>query len=258
MNRITVAALMVAGLVPVLHAQEPFKWQGKLAAGKTIEIKGINGDVHASGGSGSDVTVTARKSARKSNPADVEIRVVEHEDGVTICAVYPSRKNKPANECAPGSHGHNDNDNNDTEVDFDVSVPKGVRFVGRSVNGSVNAESIAADAEGYTVNGDVRVTASGIVEATTVNGSIVATMGRSDWTNELEFNTVNGSVTLTFPGDLSTELDVKTVNGSIDSDFPITISGKVTPQNLRGRVGQGGRDLSIETVNGSIRLRKRA
>ena len=237
MNRITVAALLVAGLVPVLHAQEPFKWQGKLAAGKTIEIKGINGDVHASGGSGSDVTVTARKSARKSNPADVEIRVVEHEDGVTICAVYPSRKNKPANDCTAGSHGHNDNDNNDTEVDFDVSVPKGVRFVGRSVNGSVNAESIAADAEGYTVNGDVRVTASGIVEATTVNGSIVATMGRSDWTNELEFNTVNGS---------------------IDSDFPITISGKVTPQNLRGRVGQGGRDLSIETVNGSIRLRKRA
>ena len=108
------------------------------------------------------------------------------------------------------------------------------------------------------MNGDVRVTASGVVEATTVNGSIVATMGRSDWTNELEFNTVNGSVTLTFPGDLSTELDVKTVNGSIDSDFPITISGKVTPQNLRGRVGQGGRDLSIETVNGSIRLRKRA
>ena len=93
MIRMTVAALMAAGLVPVLHAQEPFKWQGKLAAGKTIEIKNINGDVHATGGSGSDVTVTARKSARKSNPDDVEIRVVEHENGVTICAVYPSRKN---------------------------------------------------------------------------------------------------------------------------------------------------------------------
>ena len=258
MNRITVAALMAAGLVPVLHAQEPFKWQGKLAAGKTIEIKNINGDVRATGSTGGDVTVTARKSARKSNPDDVEIRVVQSDDGVTICAVYPSRKNRQPNDCSPGSHGHNDNDNNDTEVDFDVSVPKGVRFVGRSVNGSVSAESIGADAEGYTVNGDVRVTATGLVEASTVNGSIVATMGRSDWTNGLEFNTVNGSVTLTFPGDLNTELEVKTVNGSIDSDFPITISGKVTPQSLRGRVGQGGRDLSIETVNGSIRLRKRA
>jgi Putative adhesin len=254
----TVAALVAAGLVPVLHAQEPFKWQGKLAAGKTIEIKNINGEVHATGGSGSEVTVTARKSAHKSDPDEVEIRVVQHEEGVTICAVYPSRKNRPANDCRPGSHGHNDSDNNDVEVEFDVSVPKGVRFVGRSVNGEVTAESIAADAAGYTVNGDVRVTASGVVEATTVNGSIVASMGRSDWANALEFNTVNGSVTLTFPGDLNTELDVRTVNGSIDSDFPITISGKVTPQSLRGRVGQGGRDLSIETVNGSIRLRKRA
>jgi hypothetical protein len=34
MNRITVAALMVSGLGPRVHAQEPFKWQGKLAAGK--------------------------------------------------------------------------------------------------------------------------------------------------------------------------------------------------------------------------------
>jgi DUF4097 and DUF4098 domain-containing protein YvlB len=50
------------------------------------------------------------------------------------------------------------------------------------------------------VNGDVRVTASGVVEATTVNGSIVATMAAVTGTNELEFNTVNGSVTLTFPG----------------------------------------------------------
>jgi len=54
------------------------------------------------------------------------------------------------------------------------------------------------------------------------------------------------------------EAALQELRSGIDSDFPITISGKVTPQNLRGRVGQGGRDLSIETVNGSIRLRKRA
>ena len=33
--------------------------------------------------------VTATKTGRKSNPAEVEIRVVEHAEGVTICAVYP-------------------------------------------------------------------------------------------------------------------------------------------------------------------------
>jgi DUF4097 and DUF4098 domain-containing protein YvlB len=251
---LTLAAL---ALVPRLEAQD-FKWQGKLATGKVIEIKNINGDVHATGGAAGEVLVTARKHAKHSNVDDVEIRVVQHDEGVTICAVYPSRRSDKPNDCQAGSHGHSDSDNNDVEVDFEVTVPSGVRFVGRSVNGGVEAESITADTKAYTVNGDVRVTSNGLVEAETVNGSIVATLGRADWTDELEFNTVNGSVTLTLPATLSADLDVRTVNGGIDSDFPITVSGRVKPQELRGRVGQGGRDLSIQTVNGSIRLRKRA
>lgn len=252
-----VLTLATLALVPQLRAQD-FKWQGKLAGGKVIEIKNINGDIHATGSSAGEVLVTARKHARRSNPDEVEIRVVQHEEGVTICAIWPSKRGERPNGCEAGSRNHSDSDNNDVEVDFDVSVPSGVQFVGRSVNGGVEAESITADAKVYTVNGDVRVTSNGMVEAETVNGSIVASMGRADWTNELEFNTVNGSVTLTLPSDLNADLDVRTVNGSIDSDFPITVSGRVKPQELRGRVGQGGRDLSIQTVNGSIRLRKRA
>ena len=251
---LTLAALALA---PRLEGQD-FKWHEKVAAGKVIEIKNINGDIRASGSATGDVMVTAEKHARHSNPADVEIRVVHDDEGVTICAVYPNRKGDRPNDCESGSHGHNDSDNNDVEVNFVVTVPNGVKFIGRSVNGAVEAESITADAKAYTVNGDVRVTSNGLVEAETVNGSITATMGRADWTDELEFNTVNGSVTLTLPADLSADLDVRTVNGGIDSDFPIMVSGRVKPQELRGRVGQGGRDLSIQTVNGSIRLRKRA
>src|SRR2546422_9658084 len=70
-------------------AQREFHWKGTVAPGKAIEIKGVNGDVRASAGSG-DVEVTAVKRARKSDPDEVKIEVVQHEDGVTICAVYPS------------------------------------------------------------------------------------------------------------------------------------------------------------------------
>jgi hypothetical protein len=34
--------------------------------------------------------------------------------------------------------------NNDVKVEFTVLVPQGVRFVGRSVNGDVEANSLAA------------------------------------------------------------------------------------------------------------------
>src|SRR5213083_596170 len=71
-------------------AQTDFQWHSRLATGQTIEIKGINGDVRATASSTSEVEVTAARSARRSNPADVRIEVVPHAGGVTICAVYPT------------------------------------------------------------------------------------------------------------------------------------------------------------------------
>ncbi|MGH7672909.1 MAG: hypothetical protein ACREMC_08415, partial [Gemmatimonadales bacterium] len=70
-------------------AQEDFRWHGRLAPGKTIEVKGVNGDVRAVAATGPEVDVTAAKRARRSDPDEVKIEVVEHEGGVTICAVYP-------------------------------------------------------------------------------------------------------------------------------------------------------------------------
>ena len=49
---------------------------------------------------------------------------------------------------------------------------------------------------------------------------------------------------------------LKTVNGDIETEFPLTVSGRVGMRRIRGTVGQGGRTLELETVNGSIRLRK--
>ena len=60
-------------------SSEEFRWSGRLAAGRTIEIKGINGDVRAEASAGNEVEVTAIKTGRRSDPKTVEIRVVEHE-----------------------------------------------------------------------------------------------------------------------------------------------------------------------------------
>src|SRR5438034_90349 len=107
------------------------------------------------------------------------------------------------------------------------------------------------------VNGDVRASAgSGDVEARTVNGEIVASLGRATWRDALEFRTVNGGITLDLPAGLSTEVRAKTVNGDIQTDFPLMVTGRLGPRSLRGTIGSGGRRLALETVNGSIRLRK--
>jgi len=238
-------------------AQTPFEWRGHLAPGQAIEIKGINGPVRATAASSPDVEVTAVRSARRSNPDDVRIEVVPHAGGITICAVYPTAPDSEPNRCEPGSGGRSNNRDNDTVVQFDVRVPNGVGFVGRTVNGAVSGDSLQGDAEGHTVNGSVRLTTTGRALASTVNGSVQAAMNRTDWPNSASFTTVNGSITLTLPSVFAADLRAEMQSGSLSSDFPVSItSSSESPRRLRGTIGNGGRPLTLTTVNGSIRLLK--
>lgn len=252
------ASMIIAAMLAIAAqsvAAQDFRWHAVLASGKTLEIRGINGSIRATRASGSEAEVVATKRGRKSDTSEVEIKVVEYADGVTICALYPSRRGR-MNECRPGGGGHNDSDDNDVEVAFEVRVPAGVKFTGSTVNGDVTGHDLSADASLATVNGDVEVETGGVAHATTVNGSIRARLGRADWPRSLDFSTVNGGITLTLPASTSADVLATTVNGSVESDFPITVRGKINPSSLKGRIGEGGRDLNLTTVNGSIRLQK--
>jgi DUF4097 and DUF4098 domain-containing protein YvlB len=249
-----VAALLVIGCLPSVDAQADFQWHGRIPAGQRIEIKGVNGDIHASQAGGSEVEVSATRSARRSNPTEVRVEVVQHDGGVTICAVYPSPAGREANRCEPGAGGRSTTRNNDTVVRFEVHVPAGVNFVGRTVNGEVAGESLQGDAEGYTVNGSVNLSTTGVALANTVNGSINASMGRADWPGDASFHTVNGGIALTVPSVLNAELRATTVNGDITTDFPVTVTGSFNRRRLDGTIGSGGHELRLSTVNGSIKL----
>jgi Putative adhesin len=236
--------------------QGEFRWHGALAAGRVIEIKGVNGSVVAEPSTGGEVEVVAVKRARRSDPESVHIDVVQHGDGVTICAVYPNVEGREPNTCAPGDGGHMNTRDNDVSVNFTVRVPAGVRFTGRTVNGKVEAENMGADVDAATVNGSIRVSTNGIARAKTVNGSIAASMGRADWTGEMDLKTVNGGIDVSFPESLSATVEAKTLNGEITSDFPLTVTGSFNRHHLSGTVGGGGRELRLETVNGSVQIHR--
>ncbi len=251
------SVLFVLGLVLPASAAE-FRWNERMAPGQTLEIKGVNGDIRAVAAPGDQALVVAQKHARRSDPAAVEVKVVPHAGGITICAVYPGGSWARPNECIPGSGGHLETKDNDVSVDFEVQVPAGVHFVGRNENGGVLGRDLPADAEAMTVNGDIELSASGLAQAKTVNGSIHVQLGRTDWKDRLSFETVNGSLTVSLPDSANTEIKASTVNGQISSDFPLTVRERLVGQKLRGTLGSGGRSLSLETVNGSIALRKGA
>jgi hypothetical protein len=233
------------------HGGQDFDWNGAVASGKTIEVLGINGNIHAEPADGRNAEVHAEKSARKSDPDGVKIEVHETADGVQICARYP-RPDGELNDCG----GSQQTRNNDVVVDFTLKVPAGVHLVAHTVNGAIEVDHLSGDVEANTVNGSIDLSTSGGADAHTVNGSIHASVGRDHW-NGGAFETVNGAVVVTLPEGADAEVRASTVNGHVSSDFALSIaaSSRIDPRHLHATIGSGGPMLSLSTVNGEIALR---
>ena len=251
LSRLLVVLTTVTGLFGATGV-DTFHWTGRMPAGQRLEVRGVNGDIHAEPASGDQVEVFAFKNGRQYDPAEIDVQVVQHDGGVTICAVYPSAPGL-TDECATGKEAPTPL-NNGISVDFTVRVPKSVHFVARTVNGLVEAKSLEADTEAHTVNGNVKLSTAGTAQGETVNGSITASMGRI--TNSAKFSTVNGAITLEMPACMDARIHANTVNGRINTEFRLPVRGQFMSRRADGAIGHGGPDLRIATVNGSIHLRR--
>lgn len=249
-------ALLVA--TPSSAQQGPdFEWAGALAAGRTLEVMGVNGRIEAGPASGGTANVRATRQARRgADPDQVTIDVVEHAGGVRICAVYPTKGGGRTTCDEDGIHGRMED--NKVDVTFVVAVPTGVHFHARTVNGAVEAEGLRGDVRAESVNGPIQVSGTGTVQAETVNGRIQAGIGSDSWTGTLQFETVNGGITVSLPATVGAEVEAETVNGSLSSDFPLTMQPGRSwgPRRMEGTIGAGGGRLSLETVNGGIEIRR--
>jgi hypothetical protein len=97
-------ATAVAGAAGAVAAQTgSFTWNGAVGYGNTVEIRGVNGSVRALASDDGSVHVEATRRARQSDPDSVRIEVVEHDEGVTVCAVYPTPEgSRRENTCRQG------------------------------------------------------------------------------------------------------------------------------------------------------------
>lgn len=256
------AGAVLAAFVPSANAQErddSFKWTGGIEAGRTVYVRNMNGSINVESASGATVEVRAEKHWRRGDPTDVKITAAKTANGdILVCAVWEGR-NTRCDEDGYSSQGGDRfwRDRNDVSVKFTVLLPKGVRLDASTVNGGLGIAGATATVRARTVNGSIdAASTSGPVSAKTVNGGIRVRAG-SIGTGPVEYETVNGSISLELPEGLNADIEMRTVNGSITSeDFPITLLGRIDRRRLEGKIGKGGPELSVSTVNGSIRLRK--
>ena len=233
------AAAPPPSAVSTVPVSEEFRWRGWVSAGALVEINGVHGNVYAERTSGEEVEVVAMKRGGSEELIDdVKIEVVEHDKGVTVCAVYPSDDPAKPFECRPTSGGgfkvaSSTGDGHtklmyanggggqvnvgDVRVDFVVRIPSRMRFVGRTVEGDIELHNLDRDIEAHSVRGNVAV--------------------------EL-------------PTKPNSEVSLRTMSGKVLTDFPLHSQKDQCGTLVRGTVGRGKRQLAVRTTQGSISVIK--
>lgn len=229
-------------------------YRARLSPGQAVWVRDMRGAITVEPARGDSLEVTAVKSFSASDPASVRVVAVPTEDGVAICALWGAG----AEDCGPGeTYKAGDAHDNDVGVQFTVRVPRGVGIHAMTVTGPVRVTGATAPVIAGAVDGDVNAeTMQGPVQAYSINGSVHAVVRGFGDTGTVKLTTVNGSLTLELPAALDATVSANTVNGTIASDFPLTTTGKLVAHHAAGVIGNGGRRVELNAVNGSVRLKR--
>jgi hypothetical protein len=221
---------------------ETFHHVYPLSAGGSFVLENVNGSVHVDGWDRDEVEVSAVKTGTNEfhDVQQVKIEVDNSKPGqIEVHTLYPKGEGA------------------EVAVEYHVHVPYRV-LLGRigTVNGSVIVRGVEGGGELRSVNGNIEVSnSSGRFSEKTTNGDIRLELHQLLEGGPMNLETVNGSVLLGLPAGAKADLKVLSMNGDVYSELPVPrISGALTPHAFKAKLGNGGGEISVRTVNGGIRL----
>ncbi len=128
------------------------RWTGSLPPGGTLEVRGLNGPVRIVAGDGDELEILASRKGPRAIFSAIEVKIVEHERGVTVCAVCqgldaaaPRRLERRLSRGVAG-----------VRVELLARVPPGVHVVASTVNDDIEVVGLTSNVDAGTANGRVR------------------------------------------------------------------------------------------------------
>ena len=242
---------------------------------KSLDVDTVNGTVAVIGDSGNTIRVEGERIIRALDQDQLarakrdDVLDINEKSGTA--QLYENGPFRNSDSRSGDYHGFHENSDRHYEVEYNLTihVPRETALRLHTVNGGVKAEETSGAFDVKSVNGPVAMTniaGSGTVGA--VNGTNVISF-RENPKADSAFTSVNGRIEVTFQPNLAADLELHTVNGGMYTDFESTMlaaQGTAAQQNgkfvyksrgsSRVRVGAGGPQLRLETVNGSIQIKK--
>lgn len=165
-------------------------------------------------------------------------------------------------------------DNWSNRMEVIVEVPSTITAKIKTYNdGDLEVTNITGTVELINYNGAITATAiSGTVVAETYNGDIKVAYDKLTPDTPLSYANYNGDIDLTFPAGLKASFKMKTKQGEIFSGFDAQVqkSSPITKTEaktgvykvqiddwVKVDVNGGGPEISVQTYNGDIYLRKK-
>jgi hypothetical protein len=218
----------------------------QVAAGGRVEIININGRITAEASDGTAVEVLADRTAKgttdeaaKDLLGRIEMREEVGADRVRVEVRAPRTS---------GPSGH--------EFTWTVKVPRGVSVDLRTVNGGIRVANLDGDVRARSTNGAIKGTAllASSVDAAVTNGGVEIEMAKPVTSGTFELEAVNGGVSISLPADSRADIAGRCVNGGITSDLQLETVGEQNRRRLDAKLNGGGARVSLETVNGGVRI----
>jgi hypothetical protein len=274
------AILLPLLILPILSARPNDDWREeeretihktfKVAAGENVAkliSDQMNGPIRVTGDGGTEIRMDIEKRIRAEMRADLEdakrdVKLEFTQEGNTVRLF----EDAPSRHDDGWRHRHYS-----VTFECDIHVPAGIALDLRTMNGAIEVRNVSGDYKIHTQNGKVEmdeIGGTGPVE--TMNGSVHVAFNRNP-TRESSFRTMNGSVDVYFHSEPDADFNIETMHGGVYADFdvsslPTTVKGEIsnnryiyrTGGNMKVRAGKGGPQLTLHTMNGSIRLHSKA
>jgi hypothetical protein len=134
------------------EARASLRWTGAIAPGGTLEIRGLNGPIRVEAWSSDDVEVVATRYGERDVLSALEVKVVEHAGGITVCAVCQGHETSSTQSDLRVLRSVAR-----VRVDFVARVRSGVHVVASTVNDDIEVIGLGSNVDVGTANGRVRL-----------------------------------------------------------------------------------------------------